>query len=308
MFLVGVRAEGVDIWDYHSKRHLVSLTPQMPPGDSPSCYGGCISSDNHMLAMIVSRFCVAVWDIRDVLENNVCTEMYEFFTVPDHLQPVGDVVFSRNSEQLVVATGIQFCIYDALTGRRMRSVVGHTGQISFMHTFERGLLTASRDGSIKLWNVDYVQDRHLDLRSEIANGCVTLTEDTVAVTFSNKSFALVNLSTLEVMKIFSTSCRGFVYSPQFNVSGTRLFAKADQRVYVYDIASEALLFQCLPLGAACYNVDSTCIYGGNREDTLATWDAETGSRICPADGAYIAPSQGLYRTLFISSAPLVVLM
>jgi hypothetical protein len=99
-----------------------------------------------------------------------------------------------------------------------------------------------------------------------------------------------------------------VYSLQFHEFGSRLLAKVGQSVHVYDIVSEALLFQCPSHSAACYNFDATCIYGGDRGGTMAIWDAETGSRIYLTCGAYVAPSPDRYGKLLVPPALVVVLM
>lgn len=85
---------------------------------------------------------VAIWDF----EGNLIHRMY------DHYAHVKSIALSQSGETL--ATGAHngdIIIWDALTGDQQMTIKGHDSDVISLLFTESELISASRDGSIKIW-------------------------------------------------------------------------------------------------------------------------------------------------------------
>jgi WD40 repeat protein len=163
MYFAGVRSGGVDIWDYQSKQPLVTLKPQPPNEEMFYSRLLCCTNDGGKIAVAAGDCCViVVWDISDI---GSCQMLYmirqpgpEFIT---------SFCFTKSGEYLVACVVSRTVLYDARNGSFVRVIDDPTSRMAFVHTVGDGILTASVDGTVKLWDGGFEVSRQQRLERSI---------------------------------------------------------------------------------------------------------------------------------------------
>jgi WD40 repeat protein len=304
MYLIGARRDGIDLWDYPSKQHLVTLQSHYPTAFSTS-------SDGTRLAVVPNYFQPAViWDISDV--NNI-TEVC-------HLAPLeGDCIqaihFINTSEHVIVGHNHSLALYDATTGILVKLIRGRNSVV-FAHVFHDRILTLSSDGFMKEWDHNLTellpqqeqQQPERVLGYNIGCACISPSEDIIAFAAAEDSIGLLNPVTLRVTK-FLDIVDDIDYL-QFHMDGSRVLAGWRGMHYsVIDLVSEAMLFDLRCSGGVCFSFDCASLYGSSADGTILCWDAESGTPIdCPFTAAAAILSHGKHTALSVCSPPTAILM
>ena len=118
------------------------------------------SGDGRVLSTITNRE-ARLWDIKT-------GKHIKSFTHTDH---VDRVCFSSDSCPLATRTnyGREVQLWDVKTGRHIKTLIGHTDKITDI-TFNsngRTLATGSRDGTVLLWDIDFVQNKSIFAQEKI---------------------------------------------------------------------------------------------------------------------------------------------
>jgi WD40 repeat protein len=274
MYLAGLRSpgRGIDIWDYQSKRPVVTLRPECEQGYN-SKY--CISSDGYLLAVSTARFMnVHVYDISNLGD---CRELY-VLEKPGIIFYANSVSFSKYNDRIIAAYNHKVVTYDASNGQLLRVADGHHGAVLFAQLVGITALSASEQGELILWGPDLEEIRRHNFEEQICQVCVAPSEEMIAVSIAGRGVAILNLANLQHIMICGTL---YYWNLQFNLDGSRLLASGcddDPNARVYDVGSGAVLLQLGTDHAMCYSLDGTCIYSSVRDlGTIRCWDSATGT-------------------------------
>jgi WD40 repeat protein len=235
MYFINARWTRIDIWDYQSKQHLVTL--RSPGGFNPCAYS--LSNDGRRLAVAEQgRRKVIVWDISVIGECKVICQLS--VTSGDPCKYVYLISFMQNSDQLLVRYYNEVRLYDVRSGSCLNRISVET---VFVHDSLDKIITCSRNGLLQEWDGTWTEIRRCKLGFEVYGACISHLEDAIAVA-AGDYIAVVDLATLTSRKkIFSGSAS--YWRLQFSFDGSKLLAatRGCSKIVVLDVVSEAVLFE-----------------------------------------------------------------
>jgi WD40 repeat protein len=247
---------------------------------------------------------VVVWDVSDG-ENvkeicRISQKDVDYQHAHCHL-----VAFSGNDEEVFVGIEHNLCIFDTRSGSLLRTLVGHTDQVTFAIQVDDRFLTASTDHSLREWDNNLTEVRHMAFISHVYCGCMSPTGDNVLLVIRPRSLMVVDLNSWEFTCLTQLP---LVHDVQYNKDGTRILVnRCGYDVNVIDALAGTVLFGIRSVGHACYSADSTLIYGSQRCGGLLCWDAEVGlPQVSPFESVRVA-REGYYYML-VCTAREVILM
>jgi WD40 repeat protein len=282
MYLSGLRSDGIDIWDYQTKKHVATLTPSRHHPGTGYNRPYCISGDCRLLATArQGGESVVVWDISALPDGGTelyCTVPYYWVDNPTIPDDVESVCFTKNCAHLIAGYSQHIRAFNALDGCLLH-VVECAAKTLVVHPVAEGILTASEEGMVTWWDAERVRGQRKQLETEIQRGCVAPSENLVAFIVSGGTIRILDVATLALTATIAHVECG-VRRILFNAASTRILTHsfyAQANVRVYDVATATLLFSLYSFGSVCYDSDSAYIYGTFSSYALACWDAETGA-------------------------------
>jgi WD40 repeat protein len=301
MYFIAARYDRIDIWDYESKQHRVTLTAP-PGGFNPHIYS-CSNDERTLAVADQSSRKVIVWDISVI---GKCKEICQLsVTSNDQRKYVDLISFMQNSDQLLVGYYNELRLYDVCNGSCLNRISVET---VFVHGSLDKVLKCSRNGLLQEWDDTWTEVWRYNLGFEVYGACINRLEDAIAVA-AGDYIAVVDLATLTAWKIFAGSASS--ERLQFSLDGSKLLATVlgSYKTVVLDIVNEALLFEFWSEGYPCFSIDSKCIYGVSSYDgSVFALDVDTGSSLpCPFVRADTLGG-GSYGSLTVFSRAEVVLM
>jgi len=209
------------------------------------------------------------------------------FELP-HDGPVLSAAFDEDDRSIVTASGKTGHIWDARTGNRLHSLVGHTGRL-FSALFSadgRRVVTASTDGTARIWD-----SKTGEQLREFGRDNAPLTHATFApdgkrvVTASTDWQARVwNVEDSEALHTLREH-EGTVMSAEFDSGGERIVtASVDTTVRVWDAQAGTLLktFQSEPaqaLESASFSPDNRYLLVAASDGSVRVMDATNGATL-----------------------------
>jgi WD40 repeat protein len=273
MYVIGLRDE-VAIWDYNNKNLLAKLSSKY---DYPYIYS--CSKDGGLLAVLMyGGRRVVMWDISIIRTPR---KLYEL-VLPDPNSTVESICFMKTTE-LIVGVDNKVAVYDAGSGLMLRLTEVSSGLVKFVHNLGDSVISVSMSCLLQEWDTNLVEIRQHGMGGLITCIRISPSEDLLAISRKG-NVSVVDLNSMERREILE----GFrnVDNIQFNTGGNRILATHRYTVFVLDVISGGLLFECNSYFGAQYSVDSTYICGYCADKTLWWKDAETGLSIpCPTSGS-----------------------
>jgi hypothetical protein len=273
MYMIGTRSDRVDLWDYHSKQHLVTLT-SAHCRYCPNVYD--CSSDGHLLAVSTSD-CkrVIVWDVSNMRD---CSEIQQL-TVPS--RPLGyitSVCFVLNTEQLIVGYDNKIALYDSRVGSLIRTTEVQR-EVELVHSFNDRIISVSRSGTVQEWDTNLVETRQRQVRMKTGSTLIAPSGNSLALP-SHGSSIILDLVTLTSTTIFEDFEGDLTFSSlQINASGNSILAVSLDpcKVLALDVVSETVLFEFGWNGGTCFSLDGADVYTSSADGRIFCMDSITGS-------------------------------
>jgi WD40 repeat protein len=288
IYFVGVRLDGVDIWDYETKQLLTTLN--MPYGQtrgnvravSSSLF--CCSNDGGVLAVSTSSEGVIVWNTSDISDCKIICDITVHDT-PQYTGSLSAVCFTENHGHLVAAVGMTFKVFDTASGAFVRGVEAHNDRIIVLVAINDEMISVSVDGTIKVWDACFVESRQHRLDRDIKSACVSPSGDVIAVVQDEKKLLILDVATFQLRNSFEGHV-DIVILGEITSDGCLLARQSiglsAQMYRVYDIVTGTLVAAMLSSCDVCRSLDCKYYYGSDLSGNIVCYDFETRSQVeCP---------------------------
>lgn len=238
------------------------------------------SPDGKTLASRSREGTIRLWDISDVdnitIRNSIKGHLYGgVYTMA--MSPDGNRIFNDGYRHLIQ-------IRDAITGKQLRNISGHTGRILSLdfNSHNNTILSGSADGTMRLWDADTGLELHT---------FISLIGDVDSVLFSRDGKTAACLITLGEFSTRSDS-RSSIISI-FNVAtGTERY-----RINAYNAPPPSIVQHdpAFHLTEHTSNIDSIAMSPDDKliastsgDNTIRFWNVETGKhqRVLTEDARY----------------------
>ena len=229
-----------------------------------------------------------------------------------HSDGVWSVAFSPDSTTVVTTSMDKTAIlWDADTGKELRTLTGHTGQV-LSGSFSpdgKSVVTASTDRTVKIWDVVTGND----LRTFIGH-----TGTVLSAAFSPDGTRVITTSTDRAIRIWNAGTgdavelRGDNFSiwqaAIFNTDGSRVIAiDGGGTIQQWDVATHKTL-GAIPgraeVDSAAFSPDGKYIVTANDDKTIRLWDAGTGQAVGLID---TTPYLAVHRAVFSPDGKRIIL-
>jgi WD40 repeat protein len=211
------------------------------------------------------------------------------YSQPLRANPYSNIAFSSDGKLFAVPSKQEVFLYDTDTGRTIRTLRGHSGNVSSvaMSPDNRMLVSVSgEDWSIKIWDVEKGT-----MMKELGEDIGPVT--TVAFSPEGKFFvtgAIGNDRTIkfwdaETFELLNTSPQqpGFIYSLGITPDGKNLVAAVRNFVKVWDLNTNKEILNLkgpqLDLNKVAVSPDNRLVATANREGTVMIMDISQGKEL-----------------------------
>jgi len=245
--------------------------------------GPAFSPDGSLLAFTDGT--VHVWQLTFTTENGSTTVANrEIYNIPG----AASETFSPDGTQLAGISGTQIKIWDAATGRELRSLVGHTDWVMGIAYSPdgRSLASTSLDGTAKIWDLG-PGDEVLAVRGSVTNygtRVVYSPDGRLFATNGGDGSATLWDALTGMPRLVLRGHDQEVLSLSFSADGKRLATGSfDTTAIVWDTATGRKLLTLSGHTSAVRDVafspDGSHIATASFDGTAAIWDSSTGKQL-----------------------------
>jgi WD40 repeat protein len=230
----------------------------------------------------------------------------EIYSLPLRANPYSDIVFSSDGQFFAVAQKQIIYIYQTDTGKQLKTLKAHTGNISGLaiNPDDRTLVSSSgQDLTIKIWDLA-TGDLRQDIKENIgaistiafhpngtffATGAENVGSDRIIKYWEAKEDG--SAETFPTYELVETLPKqfGFIYDLSFDSKGEKLVAAVRNYLKVWDVQENnneilALKVSSLDLNRIAISPDSRFIATANREGKIQIIDVNTKNIIATLTG------------------------
>lgn len=281
----------IRLWQVATGRELPRLT-----GHAGYVNTVAFSPDSDFLASGSRSGEVKIWDL---------SSGQHAYDLPSHTNGVNSVAFSPNGKTLaVVGMDQKVEVWDLQT-KQVRSLTGHSKEITSA-VFAKGILiTAGRDKTIRTWDLDTGANmKTVETPSEINGIAINPVGNLMATANTDNTIRTWDIETVSLKHTFTGhTAEGFTV--QFSPDGESLAsASADRTSILWDVQSgkptKQLKGNSDTVSSVTYSSDGEWVLTGSNDGTILVWETSTGQlkatliSVAESDNWLVATPDGLF--------------
>jgi WD40 repeat protein/mono/diheme cytochrome c family protein len=225
--LSGGKDGSVRLWDVETGRELRKFD-----GHSDLVTSVAFSPDGRRALSADIDGELLLWDLErgTVIKEFACREEVKYPTA---------AVIAPDGRTCVVCAGRSILLLDAVTGRLIRSLNGHTGWVvqAVLAPDGRKLVSASDDGTVRLWNLDNGQQERTYRGHQTGVKCVAFSPDSTRLVSggNDSTVRLWDLASGEELKMFAKHSEPLVAVTFIDSGRQTLSASRDGIIHDWDV-------------------------------------------------------------------------
>lgn len=189
-------------------------------------------------------------------------------------------IFSVDNQYFAEAIGTtnEIRIWSVELGQCIKTFQGHSDRITCLlfHPNEECIISASEDGTIRIWNIDS-EECLLLIDNYYSISCVDLSPDGQSIVSSSADCAIKiwDIRNGQCVKTFKGQNRW--YNSLFFSPNGNLLMVAQEDIRIWDINSERCIMTINDCEYAKYNDDGSQIVSSSCDKSIKIWDSKTGT-------------------------------
>jgi WD40 repeat protein len=270
----------VRLWDAVGGRQVSALEGRKHDPKHPGAFLGVAFSPDSKRLATTSRTAVFIWDpgTRDVSQTPA---PLLHAASPPRTSPVftADGSYLAFGAATVGGSSVVHSVevYEARTGNRVHSLLGHTGWITHV-TFSpdgKRLASASLDQTVRVWNPATGKEENTFFEDGPVRS-VAFSPDGLRLASGGESRAVRIWAARRAEPARAIKGRSRINGVAFSPEGRRLAGASSDGVTVWDVLTAKKLLELGPVGQcsrAVFSPDGSCLGVGNNGEV---WDSTTG--------------------------------
>ena len=265
-FASAANDSSIRLWQVATGRELPRLI-----GHTGYATTVAFSPDGALLASGSRSGEVKIWDVSS-------TQLA--YSLPSHTNGVNNIAFGLNGKVLaVVGMDHKVELWD-LEKKQVRMLTGHSNEITSSVFAKDFLITAGRDKTIRIWDVNTgALFKSVETPSEINGISINPNGEVLATANADNTIRTWNIETGSLKREFvghTAEALAVRFSPDGNSLAT---ASLDHTSFVWDLQtgnSKQLKGNIETVSTVVYSSDGNWILTGSDDGTILLWEASTG--------------------------------